>query len=99
MSSEMPMFVVVGSIVVRRGERDHFVALSLDAVREARQHRECAYFAVSPDPIDSTRVNVCEMWTSFKALTHFRGAGPGDELASLIEHADITELDASPHAA
>ena len=83
--------IVSGSIYVKPGERDKFVERSIGAVTMARQSAGCLDFAVSPDPVEENRVNIFEKWRSRQALLAFRGNGPEDSLASLIEEMYVDE--------
>jgi quinol monooxygenase YgiN len=85
------MIIVSGRIYVRPSKRNKFLSLSADAIAQARRSVGCRDFVVAADPIESNRVNVYEEWASRKALTAFRGAGPGEDLSSLIEKADVAE--------
>jgi len=78
------VIIVSGSIHVRPGQRDAFLASSRDAIVEARATEGCLDFVVAADPIERNRVNVYEEWESEGALIAFRGAGPGSGLTSTI---------------
>jgi quinol monooxygenase YgiN len=83
------MIIVSGRIYLTRGQRDAFLASARDAVIAARRAAGCRDFVVAADPVDPDRVNVYEEWDSDAQLEAFRGAGPGPELASVIERADV----------
>ncbi len=85
------MIIVSGRIYVRTGTRDRFLALSAEAMAQARRTPGCHDFVVAADPLETDRVNVYEEWASASALEGFRGAGPGDDLSSYIVKADVTE--------
>jgi quinol monooxygenase YgiN len=85
------MIIVSGSIRVRPGSRDAFLASSRDAVIQARATKGCHDFVVAGDPIEADRVNVYEEWESEAALVAFRGAGPGSDLTSVIVRADVRQ--------
>jgi quinol monooxygenase YgiN len=89
------MIIVSGRIYVRPGTREKFLALSTEAIIQARRASGCRDFVVAADPFDGNRVNVYEEWDSRKALTAFRGAGPGPDLSSLIEKAQVVERSVS----
>lgn len=78
------MIIVAGHLLVRPEDRARFVDGSLPAVRAARQTPGCQDFAVAADPVDPSRVNVYEEWTSEEALQAFRAGGPEDDLGSLV---------------
>lgn len=83
------MIIVSGRIYVSRGQREAFLASSRDAVIEARRATGCRDFVVAADPIEPDRVNVYEEWDSDTQLEGFRGAGPGPELVSVIQRAEV----------
>ena len=83
------MIIVSGRIYVTRGQRDAFLASSRDAVIGARRAAGCRDFVVAADPVEPDRVNVYEEWDSDAQLEAFRGAGPGTELISVIERAEV----------
>ena len=85
------MIIVSGRIYVRPGTRGRFLARSKEAIVQDRRASGCRDFVVAADPLDGNRVNVYEEWNSRKALTAFRGAGPGQDLSSLIEKAQVVE--------
>ena len=62
------MIIVRGYLSIKPGERDTFIARSLDAVKQARALPSCHDFSVCPDPIDENRVNILEVWDSVEAL-------------------------------
>ena len=86
------MIIVAGSIDVKAGCRDEFIARSINAVQAARRTSDCLDFAVSPDPVDDERVNIFEAWVSQSALDTFRESGPEDDMSALIENIQIREL-------
>ncbi len=85
------MIIVAGRIFVRSGSRDRFLALSADAMSQARQTPTCRDFVVAADPLEPNRVNVYEEWESRDALSAFRESGPGEDLSALIERAEVAE--------
>jgi len=86
---ETDLVVVSGAIRVRPGKRDELLALSRDSIVAARRTPGCRDFVVAADPVEADRVNVYEVWDSEGALLAFRGAGPGEDLASLVVRADV----------
>jgi quinol monooxygenase YgiN len=86
------MIIVSGTITVRSGRRDAFLASSMEAVRAARAAAGCLDFVVAADPVEPDRVNVYEQWESEDALEKFRGDGPGEDLS-----ADIVDASVSRH--
>ncbi len=87
------MIIVTGSLTVAPGRRDRFLEISLPSVHQARETPGCLDFAVSPDPVDPTRVNIAERWADRSALDEFRGAGADDEMGELILSIDVSEFE------
>ena len=85
------MIIVSGKIYVRSGARQAFLAASLAAVTQARRTPGCHDFVVAADPIEADRVNVYEEWESEAALMAFRGAGPEQDLSSVIVCATVSQ--------
>lgn len=83
------MIIVSGKIYVRPGARDDFLSRSAAAMLQARRTSGCHDFIVAADPVEPDRVNVYEEWESEDALLRFRGAGPGEDLASSIVRAHV----------
>ena len=83
--------IVAGNLFIKSGLRDQFIKQSYDSITQARITEKCEDFAVSPDPIDPTRVNIFEKWESQSALNAFRESGPENELLSLVESFDVSE--------
>ena len=83
------MVIVSGRIYVTPGRRDAFVAMSRDAVVQARTARGCHDFVVAGDPVEPDRVNVYESWETEADLEAFRGAGPGADLGADAVRADV----------
>ena len=84
------MIIVSGRIYVSPSSRDEFVKRSLEAVVIARRAPGCLDFVVAADPLEPDRVNVYEQWQSESELETFRGAGPGDDLSSMIVSAEVS---------
>jgi quinol monooxygenase YgiN len=84
------MIIVSGKIYDRPGAREGFLALSPEAIMQARRSSGCHDFVVATDPIEADRVNVYEEWESEEALTAFRGEGPGQDFLSEIIRAQVT---------
>ena len=85
--------IVVGKLALKPGTRAEYVLRSIVSVALARKDVTCLDFAVSPDPIDSDRVNVYEKWKSRADLESFRSAGSSDDLFSLVESFDVSEYE------
>lgn len=60
---------------------------------QARKLGTCEDFSVSADPIDETRVNVFEKWTSKNALDEFRNSAPDNDSFVLVESFDVNEYE------
>jgi quinol monooxygenase YgiN len=90
------MIFVAGRLYLRPGTREQFLALSADAMMQARRAPGCRDFVVAADPMELDRVNVYEAWTSRAALAAFRGTGPGDDLSALIVRAEVAEHVVTP---
>ncbi len=85
------MLIVAGKIYVKPGKREAFIQKSLSAILTARQTNGCYDFSVSPDPIETERVNIYEKWDSEETLLAFRESGPSTDLTSLIESIHVSE--------
>jgi quinol monooxygenase YgiN len=84
------MIIVSGTMYVRPGQRESFLAASMEAVAAARSSSGCLDFVVAADPIEPDRINVYEQWESEAQLEAFRGDGPGGDLTSDIVNADVS---------
>ena len=84
------MVIVSGTIHVRPGKREAYLAASMEAVAAARSSPGCLDFVVAADPIEPDRINVYEQWESEAQLEAFRGDGPGRDLTSDIVKADVS---------
>ncbi len=85
--------IVAGKLTIKPGFRDEFIEKSRDAIIEAREKESCDDFSVSPDPIESNRVNVFEKWKSRRELNDFRDAGPESDFFSYVESFDVNEYE------
>ena len=84
------MIIISGRLTTRPEARDRFLAASAQAMVQARRAPGCKDFVVAADPIEPDRVNIYEEWESEESLLDFRGSGPDDDLASLIESAVVS---------
>jgi quinol monooxygenase YgiN len=84
------MVIVSGTIYVRPGKREAYLAASMEAVAAARSSPGCLDFVVAADPIEPDRINVYERWESEAQLEAFRGDGPAGDLTSEIVKADVS---------
>jgi quinol monooxygenase YgiN len=87
------MLIIAGHLKVRESDRDRYVADCAEAVIAARSADGCLDFAVSPDAVDPSRVNIFERWRTRELLLAFRGEGPDDDLRSRILEANVAEYD------
>jgi quinol monooxygenase YgiN len=83
------MIIVSGTLKLRPGKRDAFLAASFEAMKAARAAAGCRAFVVSADPIEVDIVNVHEEWDSEEALLRFRGEGPPAGLRGMIAEANV----------
>jgi quinol monooxygenase YgiN len=80
------MIIVAGSLTVDPRGREAYLAGCMSVVAAARQAQGCRDFALSPDLLEASRINVYECWDSEEDLQRFRGSGPsGDQLDALLE--------------
>ena len=87
------MLIVSGYLVVTPEERDRYVADCADVVETARGSKGCLDFAISPDPVDPSRVNVYERWESRHDVERFRADGPSSEQAAAILSGQVSEFE------
>ena len=83
------MIIVSGRMKIKAGNRQGFLAASLDAIQAARKTGGCRDFIVAADPIEDDRVNIYEEWDSEHALLAFRGEGPDAGMTNLIIDAQV----------
>jgi quinol monooxygenase YgiN len=80
------MIIVAGSLIVDPQQRGDYLDGCVAVVEAARRAPGCLDFALSPDLLDDSRINVLERWESQPDLERFRGSGPGGaQLATLID--------------
>lgn len=85
------MIIVTGYLLVDPRHRYRALESSLPAVLAARATPGCIDFAVSPDPLNPGRINISERWVDRATLQRFRGDGPSEEVAELIQEAAVEE--------
>lgn len=79
------MIIVAGVLIVDPQGRDAYLEGCVSVVAAARKARGCLDFALSPDLLEASRINVYERWDSEKDLHRFRGSGPdAGQLARLL---------------
>ncbi|MFF3242440.1 putative quinol monooxygenase [Streptomyces sp. NPDC002870] len=80
------MLIVSGRVHVAADARDGYLDGCQEVVTQARSAPGCLDFALSPDLLDPTRVNVYERWESDADLAAFRGSGPDTgQLAAIVD--------------
>ena len=87
------MIIVAGHLELEPADRDAFVADAATSVALARTTPGCLDFSVSADPLDPTRVNVCERWETTGALLGFRGNGPADGIVDRVLEFNVEEYE------
>lgn len=85
--------IVAGKLIIKPELRDEFITKSQESIQLARSNTACEDFSVSPDSIDSNRVNVFEKWQSYTALKAFRDSGPDSDLFTLVESFEVKEYE------
>ena len=91
------VIIVAGTLHVAPVDRDHYLRAVRDVANQARQFPGCLDFSQSPDPNDSSRINVFELWESDDSLLAFRNAGTSDVAPDVpqILTVNITKYQAS----
>ena len=79
--------------MIKPGLRDEFIEQSREAILLARSNEACVDFSVSPDPIDSNRVNVFEKWKSRSELNAFLESGLENDMLALVKSFDVNEYE------
>jgi quinol monooxygenase YgiN len=87
------MMIVAGHICVEPLQRESYLTVCMDVVRQARQTLGCLDFTISADLLDPSRIDVFERWESQAAVDAFRGSGPSDEQQGVIMSASVSEYD------
>ncbi|TQF73651.1 antibiotic biosynthesis monooxygenase [Rhodococcus spelaei] len=85
------MIIVAGPLYVDPARRTAYLDGCTEVVGLARQADGCRDFAVSPDLVDPSRINVFECWESEEQLQRFRGSGPDAGQQESIVSADVRE--------
>lgn len=85
--------IVAGHITVAPQDRAAYLAGCADVVRQARAADGCLDFAISPDLLDPSRINILERWSSQAAVDAFRGSGPDDGQGAAMTSASVAEYD------
>ena len=87
------MIIVAGHLVVDSTDREAYLETCRAVVDAARTTKGCLDFAITADLQDAARVNVYERWSAREPLDSFRGAGVGDDQATMIRSASVAEYD------
>ncbi len=87
------MIIVAGWLRVAEHDRDGYLDGCRDVIVAARSAAGCLDFHLSADLIELDRINVFERWESVADLEAFRGSGPGDDQASAILAADVSQYE------
>jgi quinol monooxygenase YgiN len=79
------VIIVAGALTVDPDGRDAYLKSCAAVVEAAREVPGCLDFALGPDLLEPSRVNVFERWESEDDLHRFRGSGPDKgQLAALL---------------
>jgi quinol monooxygenase YgiN len=71
------MLIIAGHLYVALEDRDKFVASHQDLLVRARKAEGCLDLAISADPVEAGRANMCEIWESQEALDAWRAVAHG----------------------
>jgi quinol monooxygenase YgiN len=85
------MIIVAGALTVDPNGRDAYLDGCASVVAAARQAQGCHDFALSPDLLDPSRINVYERWDSEEDLHRFRGSGPDDGQRAALLNIQVNE--------
>lgn len=86
-----PMIIVSGLLRVSPDERSAYLEASVEVIRMARSASGCIDFHLSPDPIETDRINIFEQWESVESVEAFRGSGPSDSQQTTITEALVMQ--------
>jgi quinol monooxygenase YgiN len=87
------MIIVSGWIRVVPSARAAYLADALDVMAQAREADGCLDFHLSPDALESDRINVFEQWDSVEAVEAFRGSGPSADQSRDITDARVFQYE------
>ena len=85
------MIIVAGALTVDPQGRDAYLEGCVSVVAAARQAQGCLDFALSPDLLEVSRINVYERWESSEDLHRFRGSGPDAGQLDALRNIQINE--------
>jgi quinol monooxygenase YgiN len=86
-----PVIIVAGALIVDPEGRDAYLEGCVSVVAAARRAQGCLDFALSPDLLESGRINVYERWSSDEDLHRFRESGPDDSQLAALLNIDVNE--------
>jgi quinol monooxygenase YgiN len=66
------MIILAGYVYVASAERDRYIAAFAHYTKRTRRAAGCLDVAISPDPVDATRVNIFELWDSKHHMERYR---------------------------
>ena len=94
------MLIVAGWMDVAEDKRDAFLASRLEAMLKTRDEPGCLEYVFSPDPIDTRRVRLFELWESRADLDVHLGvmrarSAPAQSIAVLQRSVAVYETSAA----
>ncbi|MCY7396228.1 MAG: antibiotic biosynthesis monooxygenase [Nocardioides sp.] len=87
------MVIVTGHLLVDPAGRASYLEDCRRVVELARAAEGCLDFALGPDLLDDSRINILERWDSLGAVQAFRGSGPDEGQQDQIRGASVAEYD------
>ncbi len=87
----MPVLIVSGWLRVNAADRSAYLDGCREVILAARAAPGVVEFHLSADPIEDDRINIFEQWESAEAVEAFRGSGPSDDQAAVIEAAHVEQ--------
>ena len=87
------MIIVAGKLHIAPEHRDAYVRECLPVIDAARRAPGCLDFQINADPLDSSRVNVTELWASAADVDAFRVDGPPAEQQAVIKSAEVYQYE------
>lgn len=66
------MIILAGYVYVNSSERDRYITAFMHYTKRTRQAPGCRDVAISPDPVEPTRVNIFELWDSKSQMERYR---------------------------
>ena len=66
------MIILAGYVYVASAERDRYITAFMPYTKRTRRAAGCLDVAISPDPVDLTRVNIFELWDSTAHMERHR---------------------------